>query len=59
MSAVADFMPLQTANATAVSIALPTIGIELGIEEDQLQWLVSSYSITAVRLFECHGLPPS
>ncbi|KAF9649381.1 MFS general substrate transporter [Thelephora ganbajun] len=43
----AGAMIINTANATSVSIALPTIGADLGVNEDQLQWVVSSYSLTA------------
>ena len=38
----------QTANATAISIALPTIGRDLDIAENKLQWLVSAYSLSSV-----------
>lgn len=40
-------MILNTSNATAVSIALPTIGRDLHIAEFKLQWLVSAYSVTS------------
>ncbi|KAG1738412.1 major facilitator superfamily domain-containing protein [Suillus paluster] len=40
-------MVLQTSNTTSVSIALPTIGQDIGIQEDQLQWLVSAYSLSS------------
>ena len=35
-------------NSIAFSIALPTIGRDLDIDEDQLQRLLSSHSLTAV-----------
>ncbi|KAG2132988.1 major facilitator superfamily domain-containing protein [Suillus clintonianus] len=38
---------LQTSNMTSVSISLPTIGQDIGIQEDQLQWLVSAYSLSS------------
>ncbi|KAG1736563.1 major facilitator superfamily domain-containing protein [Suillus lakei] len=38
---------LQTSNTTSVSISLPTIGQDIGIQEDQLQWLVSAYSLSS------------
>ncbi|KAI0781757.1 major facilitator superfamily domain-containing protein [Abortiporus biennis] len=40
-------MILNTANSTAVSIALPTIGRDLNIIEYKLQWMVSAYSLSA------------
>ncbi|KAK7691163.1 hypothetical protein QCA50_006266 [Cerrena zonata] len=40
-------MVLNTANSTAISIALPTIGRDLGIVENKLQWLVSAYSLSS------------
>ncbi|KAI0077783.1 MFS general substrate transporter [Panus rudis PR-1116 ss-1] len=40
-------MILNTANSTAVAIALPTIGRDLNITEAKLQWLVSAYSLSA------------
>ncbi|KAI0078556.1 MFS general substrate transporter [Panus rudis PR-1116 ss-1] len=40
-------MILNTANATAISIALPTIGRDLNIVEYKLQWLVSAYSLSS------------
>lgn len=40
-------MVLNTLNATAVSIALPTIGRDLNIPEYRLQWVVSAYSLSS------------
>ncbi|KAK7691166.1 hypothetical protein QCA50_006269 [Cerrena zonata] len=40
-------MIINTANATSVSIALPTIGRDLHILEYKLQWLVSAYSLSS------------
>lgn len=37
----------QTASNTSVSIALPSIGKDLSIEENQLQWLVSAFALTS------------
>ena len=31
----------------AVSIALPTIGDELGIQQDQLQWVTNAYALSS------------
>ena len=38
----------QTANTTAVSIALPTIGEDLNISESKLQWILSAFSLSSV-----------
>jgi len=40
-------MIINTSSATAVGIALPTMGRELHIGEDQLQWFVSAYSLSS------------
>ncbi|KAI0350433.1 efflux transporter [Trametes cingulata] len=40
-------MILNTANATAVAISLPTIGRELNIVEYKLQWIISAYSLSS------------
>ncbi|KAI0364249.1 efflux transporter [Pilatotrama ljubarskyi] len=40
-------MILNTANATAVGISLPTIGRELNIVEYKLQWIISAYSLSS------------
>ncbi|KAL4260570.1 Major facilitator superfamily (MFS) profile domain-containing protein [Pleurotus pulmonarius] len=55
-------MIVNTSNSTSASIALPTIGRELGIPENQLQWIVSAYSLTSGclllffgRLADLHG----
>jgi len=39
---------LQIANATAVSIALPTIQKEMNLEPAQLQWIMSAYPLSSV-----------
>ncbi|KAG2354796.1 major facilitator superfamily domain-containing protein [Suillus spraguei] len=40
-------MVVNISNSTSVSISLPTIEKGLAIEEDQLQWLVSAYSLSS------------
>ncbi|KAF7378142.1 MFS general substrate transporter [Mycena sanguinolenta] len=40
-------MVTNIASSTAPSIFLPVIGRDLNIEEDQLQWLVSSFSLSS------------
>ncbi|CDO78203.1 hypothetical protein BN946_scf184701.g1 [Trametes cinnabarina] len=40
-------MILNTANNTAVAIALPTIGKDLNIVEYKLQWIISAYSLSS------------
>ncbi|KAJ8480720.1 hypothetical protein ONZ45_g15560 [Pleurotus djamor] len=40
-------MLVNLSNSTAPSIALPTIGRELSIPENQLQWIISAYSLTS------------
>jgi len=35
---------------TTVSIALPTIGRDLNIEQDRLQWIVSAFSLSSVSM---------
>ncbi|KAI9056753.1 MFS general substrate transporter [Trametes sanguinea] len=40
-------MILNTANNTAVAIALPTIGKDLDIVEYKLQWIISAYSLSS------------
>ncbi|KAM5544030.1 hypothetical protein V8D89_002216 [Ganoderma adspersum] len=40
-------MILNTANMTAVSISLPTIGRDLDIPESKLQWIISAYSLSS------------
>ena len=42
--------PPQILNTTSVSISLPAIGRELDIPQSQLQWLVSAYALSSVRL---------
>src|SRR6267154_392255 len=39
----------QISNSTSVAISLPTIEKRLDIQQDQLQWLVSAYSLSSVR----------
>lgn len=48
-SNVTDRAPFQTANLTGVSISLPTIGRDLNIVEDKLQWIMNAYSLSSVR----------
>ncbi|KAF4568237.1 hypothetical protein EYR40_010365 [Pleurotus pulmonarius] len=55
-------MLVNSSNNTSVAIALPTIGAALNIEEAQLQWLVSAYSLSSGcllilfgRLADLHG----
>ncbi|KZT06091.1 efflux transporter [Laetiporus sulphureus 93-53] len=38
-------MILNSSNNTAIAIALPTIGDDLGIPEYRLQWVISAYSL--------------
>ncbi|TBU52453.1 efflux transporter [Dichomitus squalens] len=38
---------LNTANSTAVSLSLPTIGRDLNIAESNLQWIISAYSLSS------------
>ncbi|KAG0699243.1 major facilitator superfamily domain-containing protein [Suillus ampliporus] len=38
---------LQNSNTASVSISLVTIGRDIGIQEDQLQWLVSAYALSS------------
>ncbi|OSC97829.1 efflux transporter [Trametes coccinea BRFM310] len=40
-------MVFNTANSSAVVIALPTIGKELDVPEYRLQWIVSAYSLSS------------
>ncbi|KAG1852813.1 major facilitator superfamily domain-containing protein [Suillus subalutaceus] len=40
-------MVVNTANTSIVSISLPTIERDLDIKEEQLQWLVSAYSLSS------------
>ncbi|KAG2147756.1 major facilitator superfamily domain-containing protein [Suillus bovinus] len=40
-------MLINTYNTTSVCISLPTIEKDLAIEDDQLQWLVSAYSLSS------------
>jgi MFS family permease len=40
-------MLVVTSNATSVSISLPLIGKAIDIQENQLQWLISAYSLTS------------
>ncbi|KAI0761550.1 efflux transporter [Trametes elegans] len=40
-------MILNTANNTAVAIALPTLGRELHIVEYKVQWIISAYSLSS------------
>lgn len=52
----------QVSSATAASIALPSIGRSLSVPEDQLQWLLSAFSLSSGgllvffgRLADLHG----
>ena len=38
----------QISSATAIAITIPSIDRDLGIEEDQAQWLVSAFSLVNV-----------
>ncbi|KIJ62934.1 hypothetical protein HYDPIDRAFT_73435, partial [Hydnomerulius pinastri MD-312] len=40
-------MVVNVSNSTSVSIALPEIGKDIDIQEDQLQWLLSAYSLSS------------
>ncbi|KAF8836185.1 efflux transporter, partial [Paxillus ammoniavirescens] len=40
-------MVVNVSNSTSVSISLPDIGKAINIEEDQLQWLLSAYSLSS------------
>jgi len=53
---VSDFSLFQLANATAFSIALPTIQKEMHLKEAQLQWIVSVYPLSSVSFCSssCH-----
>lgn len=37
---------LPVSNLSAVTIALPTIGQQLGTDQAQLQWVISAYALT-------------
>ena len=39
---------MQLANATAMSISLPTLQKELELEPADLQWVISAYSLSSV-----------
>jgi MFS family permease len=38
---------LKTATNTSTAIALPTVGQDLRISQDQLQWLVSGFALSS------------
>ncbi|KAI4521868.1 MFS general substrate transporter [Schizophyllum commune Tattone D] len=40
-------MAANISNTMAVSIALPTMGDELGIQQDQLQWVTNAYALSS------------
>uniref|UniRef100_D8Q973 Major facilitator superfamily (MFS) profile domain-containing protein n=2 Tax=Schizophyllum commune (strain H4-8 / FGSC 9210) TaxID=578458 RepID=D8Q973_SCHCM len=40
-------MAANISNTMAVSIALPTTGDELGIQQDQLQWVTNAYALSS------------
>ncbi|KAF8553993.1 MFS general substrate transporter [Imleria badia] len=48
-------MLVNTSNATSVSISLPQIGKAIDIQEDQLQWLLSAYSLSSACLLLFFG----
>ncbi|KAF8992533.1 major facilitator superfamily domain-containing protein [Cyathus striatus] len=55
-------MIVNSANSTATSLSLPTIGHELNVAESELQWLLSAYSLSSGclllvfgRLADLHG----
>ncbi|KAI6037704.1 major facilitator superfamily domain-containing protein [Pisolithus marmoratus] len=55
-------MVVNVSNSTAISISLPMIGRDIGIPEDQLQWLLSAYALSSGclllffgRLADLHG----
>ncbi|KAF8120110.1 major facilitator superfamily domain-containing protein [Boletus edulis] len=48
-------MLTNTANSTSVSISLPVIGRALNIPQDQLQWLLSAYSLSSACLLLFFG----
>ncbi|TDL21101.1 MFS general substrate transporter [Rickenella mellea] len=55
-------MILNVSSSTAVTIALPAIGRDLNVQEDQLQWIVSAFSLSSGclliffgRLADLHG----
>ena len=37
-------MSLNSGSASALNIALPTMGVDLNINDDELQWFISAYS---------------
>jgi MFS family permease len=63
IASVATFtMILSSMGNSALNIALPTIQVELGMNETDLQWIASAYSLTfgcflllAGRLADVHG----
>ncbi|TFK24819.1 efflux protein [Coprinopsis marcescibilis] len=55
VAAMTTTMIVNTANSTVVSIALPTIGRELHLEEAELQWLVSAYPLSSGCLLLAFG----
>ncbi|PPR06397.1 hypothetical protein CVT26_004843 [Gymnopilus dilepis] len=48
-------MDSQTANATSISISLPTIQRELDLTPAQIQWIVSAYPLSSGCLFLVFG----
>lgn len=39
-------MFLDLANLSAITIALPTIGQDFGVDVGNLQWVISAYALT-------------
>ncbi|OSC97840.1 efflux transporter [Trametes coccinea BRFM310] len=44
-------MILNIGNSAAVVIALPTMGKDLNIVQEKLQWIISAYSLSSVNLY--------
>lgn len=44
----------QIASSAAVSVFSPVIGAALDIDEDLLQWLISAFSLSSVRILYIH-----
>ncbi|KAM4057857.1 major facilitator superfamily protein [Hirsutella rhossiliensis] len=43
---VCSAMFLDLSNLSAVTIALPTMGEQLGVDQSQLQWVIAAYALT-------------
>lgn len=48
-------MWVNSSNLTSAAVSLPSIGRDLGIEQNQLEWLVSSYALSSGCLFPLLG----